>query len=82
VIIHDRCPQCPSRPDQATEHAQRRLLFQLCDEAGLGRPQRLELAEVLLNQDVASYRDLEAHHVERLLDALRGWSYIQHLRNS
>jgi hypothetical protein len=82
VIIHDRCPACPSRPEPATIEAQRRLMFQLCTEAKLGRDQRLALAEVLLNQDVASFRDLEPHHVERLLDALRGWSYIQHLRNS
>lgn len=57
-----------------------RLLFQLCDEAGLDRQDRLDLAEIMLNRDVPTFTDLSEDEVGRLLDALRGWAYICHLR--
>lgn len=57
-----------------------RLLFQLCDEARLDRQDRIDLAEIMLQRDVASYLDLEEAEVARLLDALRGYQYVSHLR--
>jgi hypothetical protein len=59
--------------------AARRLLFKLCDECGLDRDERLELAEVLLNTDVVSYKHLDQEQVGRLLDALRGYQYVARL---
>jgi hypothetical protein len=58
-----------------------RLLFQLCSEIGLDRDDRLELAEILLQRDVPTFTDLTDDEVGRLLDAVRGWQYVQHLRN-
>jgi hypothetical protein len=62
--------------------AARRLLFKLCDEVGLERPERLELAEVLLNADVESFKHLDDAQVGRLLDALRGFVYVTHLHQT
>lgn len=58
-----------------------RLLFQLCSEIGLDRDDRIDLAEIMLNRDVPSFLDLDESEVCRLLDALRGWAFVQHLRS-
>jgi len=56
-----------------------RLAFTLADEIGLTRDDRLDLAEILLRRDVASWSDLDEAELSRLLDALHGWIYVNAL---
>lgn len=58
----------------------RRKLFALCNEAGLTRDDRLELATFGLHRDVGSFAELEDPDVDRLLDMLTGWHLVEHLR--
>lgn len=46
----------------------------------LTREDRVQLAEVLLWKDVASWKDLSDEDVQRLLDAFEGYALISHLR--
>jgi hypothetical protein len=49
---------------------------------GLTRDDRLELAEILLRRDVASWKDLDENQLVRLLDALEGFALVNHLRTT
>ncbi len=46
----------------------------------LPREDRIQLAEVLLWKDVASWKDLSDDDIQRLLDAFEGYALISHLR--
>lgn len=74
----------PEPPSDAVREApaQRKsnLAFQLADECGLSRADRIELAEVLLRRDVGSWKELDDFQMGRLIDAMRGWQYVEHLR--
>lgn len=66
--------------NQGTPVARRRKSFLLCDEVGLDRDQRLELAEYLLRRDVTSWNHLDDDQIGRLLDALEGYQLISELK--
>ena len=50
----------------------RRAIFAICNAFGLTRGDRIELATVLLDRNVESYRDLSPAEARRLRDALEG----------
>lgn len=54
-------------------------IFQRCDEIGLDRDDRMELAQYLLRRDIVSFKDLSEAQMDRLLDALEGYELILHL---
>lgn len=56
--------------------ARRRKMFALIAEIGLTREERIELAEMLLHHDVASYKDLDDAQRCRILDALEGYVMV------
>ena len=49
---------------------------------GLSRSERIDLAEIILRRDVASWSDLTEAQVERLLDAFEGLALLRHLLDS
>lgn len=57
----------------------RRKLFSSCDQAGLTKAERIELACYLLRRDVESFADLDDHQICRLLDALEGHHLVETL---
>ncbi|MGH9067754.1 MAG: hypothetical protein ACRD0J_09740 [Acidimicrobiales bacterium] len=59
--------------------AQRRLVMSLCGQVGLGREERIELAEILLSRDVQTYKGLNRHDAGRLIDALNGHLFVREL---
>lgn len=59
----------------------RRKLFLVCDEVGLTKEERIELACYLLRRDIQSFADLSDGQVLRLLDALEGKQLIDQLLN-
>lgn len=73
-------PTKPGEPHSGMNPAKLRLAFQLADECGLSRSDRIDLAEILLAQDVPSWKALEEPAMNRLLDAMRGFLYVRHLR--
>lgn len=66
---------------RASQTDQLRKLFLLCDEIGLDREQRIELAEYLLRRDIDTFNDLDPAQVSRMLDACEGYQLITHLRS-
>ncbi len=58
------------------QSARLKKLFQLCDEVGLERRDRIELAQVILRRDVTSFKQLTEEQVCRLLDAVEGYEKI------
>lgn len=54
-------------------------IFQRCDEIGLDRDDRMELAQYLLRRDIVSFKDLTEAQMDRMLDALEGFDLISHL---
>ena len=58
------------------QSARLKKLFQLCDEVGLERRDRIELASVILRRDIQSYKQLDDAQVCRLLDAVEGYEKI------
>lgn len=67
-----------SQPGSA--QARRRKAFKLADDIGLDRDQRIEFARALLWRDITSWSNLEPEQVDRLLDAMEGWVFIEHIR--
>lgn len=63
-----------------SQSAEERKLFLLCDEIGLTRDERIELAQYLLRRDITSFSELEPHQVCRLLDACEGHQLIEALK--
>jgi len=59
-----------------TQTPQYRKLMKLCDEIGLSRDERLELATIMLRRDVASFSDLDEEQVARMLDVVEGYEKI------
>lgn len=59
--------------------ARRAKLFQLADEVGFDRPERIALAEVMLRRDFVSWSQLDASQVDRLLDAFEGHEKIERI---
>lgn len=57
----------------------RKLAFHLCDQYNLSREERIDLAEILLRRDVASWKDLDVHELGRIVDALLGHALVSHL---
>lgn len=49
---------------------------------GLTRQDRLDLAEMILRRDVASWKDLGEPELVRVLDALEGYGLVTHLLSS
>ena len=62
------------RPD-----VKRRLLFRLCQELGLSRDDRHELATHALNRDITSWAQLGPADIDRLLDNVLGFIRVRHL---
>lgn len=58
------------------QSARLKKLFQLCDEIGLERRDRLELAQVILRREITSFKQLDDVQVCRLLDAAEGYEKI------
>jgi hypothetical protein len=58
---------------------QRRKLYLLCDEVGLTRGERIELARVILRRDIVTFDALDEDQVLRMLDALEGYEKISWL---
>jgi hypothetical protein len=59
--------------------SRRRKLFVRCEEVGLNRDERIELACYLLRRDITSFKQLDDHQVCRMLDALEGYELIDQL---
>lgn len=57
----------------------RRALFARATELGFSRQERLELAEVVLRRDCATWQDLSDEEAGRLLGAFDGYTFIHHL---
>lgn len=54
----------------------RRKAHLLANELGLMRGERMQLAEQILLRDVTSWKQLEEHDYDRLLDAMCGFQLI------
>lgn len=67
-------------PERGTPAARRRKLFVLADELGLSRDERIELSQYLLRRDIVSWKHLDDHQVDRMLDALEGAMLVAALR--
>lgn len=65
---------------QRRQSPEERKLYQRCDEHGLGRDERLELACYLLRRDITSFKNLTPPQVLRLLDAIEGHELITELK--
>jgi len=90
VAAGTRMPPSPKVLEQLLESARRdsgkpttammRRLMALARQCGLGRDDRLELAEVLLRRDVATWNDLTADEARCLGFAMEGFAYICHIQ--
>lgn len=60
----------------AQRDVDRRAIFAICNAFHLSRGERIEVATVLLNRNVESFRDLSAVEVSRLRDALEGAALV------
>lgn len=49
-----------------------RAIFAMCNAFSLTRGDRMEVASVILNANVESYRQLDSTEIRRLRDALEG----------
>jgi len=58
----------------------RRALFARAKEIELERQDRIDLAEMLLERDVATWSDLTFDDASKLLTAMDGYVFIRHLR--
>jgi len=65
--------------DESGSAGRRRKLFTYADSFGLTRDERLELSEMLLRRDIASWKDLTDIQVLRMLDAFEGAALLLHL---
>lgn len=60
--------------------ARRRKLHVYADTLRLTREERIELSEMILRRDIASWKDLDDGQVGRMLDALEGAVLVIHMR--
>jgi hypothetical protein len=67
-------------PDEDAAPARRRKAYSLATTLKMSRQDRLDFAEVLLWQDVASWGDLGDPEICRLLDAMEGFVFLTALR--
>jgi hypothetical protein len=75
LVAEDEAP-----PDRAVHSpSQHKALFALADEVGLTRQERLEVSEMLLGRDITTWKYLSGHEAYRLIDAMNGYAYINHL---
>jgi len=56
-----------------------RKAFHYCNLYDLNREERLNFTQMILRQDVPSWKCLTEQQVERLLDGLEGYGLIQHI---
>jgi hypothetical protein len=63
-------------PEVGTPAARRRKLFALADSIGLDREERIEISRAILWRDITSWSNLTPEQVDRMLDALEGYSKI------
>lgn len=66
----------PVSPGEPRWLVDRKAIFRLCGAFGLDRGDRINVATVLLNREVESYRDLSPHELSRLRDALEGAALV------
>ena len=59
-----------------TQTPQYRKLMKLCDEIGLTRDERIELAQIMLRRDITSFSALDEQQVARMLDVCEGYEKI------
>lgn len=57
----------------------KRKAYTLAKQLRLTRDDRIELARVLLWEDVESWRDLTDDQIRRLLDAMEGHVFLMHI---
>jgi hypothetical protein len=72
------------RPPDRTpmSDSQHRMLRHLADWAHLDRSQRLELASMVLNRQVGTWRYLSCFEASRLIDHLQGYLLINQVHNT
>jgi hypothetical protein len=56
--------------------ARRRKLYVYADQIGLTPAERVDVAELILRRDFASWNDLDDGQVDRMLDALEGFLLV------
>ena len=70
-------PSRTTRPNPSTPEL--RKAFVLARHLGLLRDERLEIATVILNRDVETWKGLPREDACRLLDAMEGHIYLAYL---
>lgn len=58
----------------------RRKAYALATDIGLTRDERIALAQIVIfNEEITSWRQLSDGQMGRLLDALEGYVYVNHM---
>jgi hypothetical protein len=68
-----------SGPDPRADDWKRLAIFRICTAFDLSRAHRLEVATVLLDRQIESFKELSPHEVDQLWFAFNGAMYIASL---